>query len=203
MKRIRFSSFVVPAIVASGIFWMACTPPPPPGPTPEEMAAMAEAARLDSVAAAQEAERLRQEAEEARRLAEEEAQRLREAEEARRLAEEEARRMAILSTIYFDYDKYDLRDDQGSALAENARRLREFRPEENVSVEGHADERGTVEYNLALGEKRANTVKQYLIDSGVAEGRVSTVSYGEERPADAGHTEGAWSKNRRAEMKRQ
>ncbi|SVD03418.1 uncharacterized protein METZ01_LOCUS356272, partial [marine metagenome] len=82
MKRIRFSSFVVPAIVASGIFWMACTPPPPPGPTPEEMAAMAEAARLDSVAAAQEAERLRQEAEEARRLAEEEAQRLREAEEA-------------------------------------------------------------------------------------------------------------------------
>ena len=186
MKRIRFSSFVVPAIVASGIFWMACTPPPPPGPTPEEMAAMAEAARLDSVAAAQEAERLRQEAEEARRL-----------------AEEEARRMAILSTIYFDYDKYDLRDDQGSALAENARRLREFRPEENVSVEGHADERGTVEYNLALGEKRANTVKQYLIDSGVAEGRVSTVSYGEERPADAGHTEGAWSKNRRAEMKRQ
>lgn len=202
MKRVRFSSFVVPAIVASGIFWMACTPPPPPGPTPEELAAMAEAARLDSVAAAQEAERLRQEAED-RRLAEEEARRLREEEEARRLAAEEARRMAILSTIYFDYDKYDLRGDQGSALAENARRLREFRPEDNVSVEGHADERGTVEYNLALGEKRANTVKQYLIDSGVVEGRVSTVSYGEERPADAGHTEGAWSKNRRAELKRQ
>ena len=202
MKHVRFSSFVVPAIVASGIFWMACTPPPPPGPTPEELAAMAEAARLDSVAAAQEAERLRQEAED-RRLAEEEARRLREEEEARRLAAEEARRMAILSTIYFDYDKYDLRDDQGSALAENARRLREFRPEDNVSVEGHADERGTVEYNLALGEKRANTIKQYLIDSGVVEGRVSTVSYGEERPADAGHTEGAWSKNRRVELKRQ
>ncbi len=202
MKRFSFSSFLILAIMASGIFWMACTPPPPPGPTPEELAAMRERARQDSISAAQEAERVRQEAEE-RRLAEEEARRQREAEAARRAAEEEARRMAMLSTVYFDYDKYNLRDDQRNTLDENARRLREFRPEDNVLVEGHADERGTVEYNLALGERRANTVKQYLQDAGVDEGRVSTISFGEERPADPGHTEGAWSRNRRTELKRQ
>ena len=202
MKRFSFSSFLVLALLASGIFWQACTPPPPPGPTAAELAAMREAARQDSIAAAQEAERVRQEAED-RRLAEEEARRQREAEEARAAAEAEARRMALLSTIYFDYDKYNLRDDQRSSLDENARRLREYRPEDNVAVEGHCDERGTVEYNLALGERRATTVKQYLVDSGVAEGRISTISYGEERPADPGHTEGAWSRNRRTELKRQ
>ncbi|MBT5872353.1 MAG: peptidoglycan-associated lipoprotein Pal [Candidatus Latescibacteria bacterium] len=202
MKRFSFSSFLVLAIMASGVFWMACTPPPPPGPTAEELAAMRERARQDSISAVQEAERIRVEAEE-RRLAEEETRRQREAEEARRAAEAEARRMAMLSTVYFDYDKSNLRDDQRTTLDENARRLREYRPEENVLVEGHADERGTVEYNLALGERRASAVKKYLSDAGVEEGRISTISYGEERPADPGHTEGAWSRNRRTDLKRQ
>ena len=108
--------------------------------------------------------------------------------------------MAILSTIYFDYDKYDLRGDQGSDLAENARRLREFRPEDNVSVEGHADERGTREYNLALGERRANAVRAYLVAQGASRSQIEVVSYGEEKPANSSHNESSWAQNRRVEI---
>ena len=65
-------------------------------------------------------------------------------------------------------------------------------------IEGHCDERGTNEYNLALGERRANAAKQYLTTAGISAGRLSTISYGEERPLDPGHTEAAWARNRRA-----
>ena len=67
-----------------------------------------------------------------------------------------------------------------------------------MQVEGHCDERGTVEYNLALGERRAQSVKSYLVNLGVTDARLSTISYGEEKPASEGHDEGAWVKNRRA-----
>jgi peptidoglycan-associated lipoprotein len=70
----------------------------------------------------------------------------------------------------------------------------------SIKVEGHADERGTVDYNLALGQRRADTVKSHLVGSGVATSRVSTMSYGEERPAASGHNESAWSQNRRADL---
>ena len=69
-----------------------------------------------------------------------------------------------------------------------------------VSVEGHCDERGTVEYNLALGQKRADSAKSFLVKAGIAADRLKTVSYGKERPADTGHSEAAWAKNRRVEI---
>ena len=183
------------------------------GPSAEELAAM-EAARQRAIADSLRAVRAEEEArlaaeEEARRMAEEEA-RLAAEEEARRMAEEEARlaaearhrEMMSLSTIYFDYDMSNVREDQRSALDENARKLREYQSEDMVVVEGHCDERGTIEYNLALGEQRAQAVKTYLVDAGVAEGRIETVSFGEEQPAVMGDGESSWAQNRRAEMKR-
>jgi peptidoglycan-associated lipoprotein len=75
-------------------------------------------------------------------------------------------------------------------------------PEAAVVIEGHCDERGTVEYNLALGDKRAKAAKDYLVSLGVEAGQIFTISYGKERPVDSGHNEDAWAKNRRAEFVR-
>ena len=209
MRKLSMASiFVLAVLVTAPVFIGACAPPKK-GPTQQELAALdaerRRRAQEDSIRAAEEAVRLAAEAEQ-RRLREEEDARRRTEEEARRLAEEEARRnearMATLNVIYFDYDKSALRADQMTALTDNARRLREFRPENNVVIEGHCDERGTIEYNLALGERRASAVKKYLTDGGVATARLETISYGEERPAAMGRDENAWSKNRRAELKR-
>jgi peptidoglycan-associated lipoprotein len=99
--------------------------------------------------------------------------------------------------IYFDFDKYDLRTDARTILDRKASFLNQ-NSSVRVQIEGHCDERGTVEYNLALGERRANAAKQYLTTAGISAGRLSTISYGEERPLDPGHTEAAWARNRRA-----
>ncbi|MBD3271721.1 MAG: peptidoglycan-associated lipoprotein Pal [Elusimicrobia bacterium] len=105
-----------------------------------------------------------------------------------------------LATVYFDYDKAVLRSDAKTALKENAEYLKENADLE-VLVEGHCDERGTIEYNMALGQRRAAAVRDYLSKLGISKGRISTISYGEEKPVDYGHTEAAWAKNRRAEFK--
>ena len=102
-----------------------------------------------------------------------------------------------VSDIFFDYDKYDVRDDARSTLNEDARALAE-RSGIRFVIEGHCDERGSEKYNLALGDRRANSAKQYLVSQGVSGDRVETISYGEERPFDPGHNEDAWAKNRRA-----
>jgi peptidoglycan-associated lipoprotein len=107
----------------------------------------------------------------------------------------------VLETVYFDFDKYNLKSDAKARLAVNARVL-ESNPEVTILIEGHCDERGTEEYNLALGERRAKSARDYLIDLGVAASRIRTISYGEERPADPGHNEAAWDKNRRADFVR-
>jgi peptidoglycan-associated lipoprotein len=99
--------------------------------------------------------------------------------------------------VYFDFDKYDLTAEARDILAEHARLLKNF-PNVKLLIEGHCDERGTIEYNLALGERRANAVKSYLTNYGIHPDRVYTISYGKERPVDGGHTEEAWAKNRRA-----
>ncbi len=104
-----------------------------------------------------------------------------------------------LSPIYFDFDKYDLRDDTIATLKENGEWLRK-NSQYAILLEGHCDERGTIEYNLELGAKRAGAVKSYLIGLGLPEERFKTISYGEERPADSGHGEEAWARNRRAEF---
>jgi peptidoglycan-associated lipoprotein len=103
----------------------------------------------------------------------------------------------LLKDIHFDFDKYNIRPGDAEILNENAALLKKY-PKVKVQIEGHCDERGTVEYNLALGERRANTTKKYLVSLGVSADRISTISYGKERPLDPGHNEEAWAKNRRA-----
>ncbi|HFZ8993662.1 TPA: peptidoglycan-associated lipoprotein Pal [Citrobacter freundii] len=99
--------------------------------------------------------------------------------------------------VYFDLDKYDIRSDFAAMLDAHANFLRS-NPSYKVTIEGHADERGTPEYNISLGERRANAVKMYLQGKGVSADQISIVSYGKEKPAVLGHDEAAYAKNRRA-----
>lgn len=106
---------------------------------------------------------------------------------------------ADMQTAYFPYDSYKLTGAARTAIQANADWLK-ANPSASVQVEGHCDERGTTEYNLALGERRANAAMDYLVKLGVERSRLSTISYGEERPSVQGSDESAWSKNRRAEF---
>jgi peptidoglycan-associated lipoprotein len=103
----------------------------------------------------------------------------------------------INDTIYFDYDKTTLRPEALPTLQSVADWIRSH-PTVQIRVAGHADERGTREYNLALGDRRATTVRNYLVSLGIPATRLDTVSYGKERPAIVGSTEESWAKNRRA-----
>lgn len=172
----------------------------------DEPSAKSEAARIEAERKAQE-----QKEREAKRQAEEKAK------EEARLREEAAKRelekslvakktpgmegvvyeSSLLKPIYFDYDRYDIRPADAEILKGNAALLKKF-PTMKIQIEGHCDERGTNEYNLALGERRASSTKKYLNSLGIAPDRVSIISFGEEKPLDPGHNEGAWSKNRRA-----
>jgi peptidoglycan-associated lipoprotein len=98
--------------------------------------------------------------------------------------------------VFFDFDKFDLKPPSRATLDKQAAWLKRF-PQVRLSIEGHCDERGTREYNLALGERRANAVKNYLVNQGIAAARLTTISYGKERPQVAGANESAWSQNRR------
>ena len=102
-----------------------------------------------------------------------------------------------LKDAFFDFDKSVLREDAKKTLSENIQWLK-ANPAVRIVVEGHCDERGTNEYNLALGERRAKTVRDYLVAGGIDVKRISTISYGEERPFVLGHDESAWKFNRRA-----
>jgi peptidoglycan-associated lipoprotein len=102
-----------------------------------------------------------------------------------------------LSDIHFDFDRYELRAGDREVLMNNARWLTD-NPSTRVLIEGHCDERGTVEYNLALGEKRARTAREFLVNYGVSQDRLDIISYGKERPVDPRSSEEAWAKNRRA-----
>jgi peptidoglycan-associated lipoprotein len=104
-----------------------------------------------------------------------------------------------LDTVYFDYDRAEIRNDARGKLQGNASVI-EDKKWERVVLEGHCDERGSEEYNLALGERRAVAVKQYLLNLGVPASNVTTVSYGESRPAKPGHDETSWQYNRRVEF---
>ncbi len=133
-----------------------------------------------------------------------EAERIRQQE----IQEEAARKQALTEAaqtrflnqnIHFEYDSAQLTDTARALLREKADWLKS-NPEHKIVIEGHCDERGTTEYNLALGERRASAVKQYLQDLGIGSYRMITVSYGEERPLDPGQNEVAYSKNRRAQF---
>jgi peptidoglycan-associated lipoprotein len=102
-----------------------------------------------------------------------------------------------LVDVFFAYDKSDLTADSRDTLANDAKLLKAASGV-NIVIEGHCDERGTNEYNLGLGERRANSVKNYLISLGISASRIKTISYGEEKPFAMGHNEDAWKQNRRA-----
>ncbi len=103
-----------------------------------------------------------------------------------------------VGSSYFAFDQYNLTKEDTDTLAKNAQWLKR-NPKIHVRVEGNCDERGTVEYNLALGERRANAVKNYYESFGISANRIQTISYGKERPKYFGHNEDAWAKNRRAD----
>jgi peptidoglycan-associated lipoprotein len=109
----------------------------------------------------------------------------------------ELNQKGYLKDAYFDYDKADLRDDARSALAADAEWLKKYRSIQFL-IEGHCDERGTSEYNLALGDRRANAAREYLASLGIDGSRIRTVSYGKERPFCTQSTESCWQENRRA-----
>jgi len=104
---------------------------------------------------------------------------------------------SLLNDIHFGFDRYDLTPKAREILSQNAELLHKHSQIE-IQIEGHCDERGTTEYNLALGERRSNSTKQYLMSLGISPDRIATISYGEEMPADPRHNEDAWAKNRRA-----
>ncbi|UCD48290.1 MAG: peptidoglycan-associated lipoprotein Pal [Deltaproteobacteria bacterium] len=103
--------------------------------------------------------------------------------------------------IHFDFDQSFIREDARPTLRTVADYLK-ANPAASILIEGHCDERGTAEYNIALGERRAESTKSYLVSLGVKAGALSTVSFGEEKPLDPGHDEAAWAKNRRAHFVR-
>jgi len=105
----------------------------------------------------------------------------------------------LLKEILFDYDSADLRGDSKTTLNDNAAQIRQH-ARLAVRIEGHCDERGSVEYNLALGDRRARAARDYIVSLGIPANRLRTISYGKERPVDPGHTEAAWAQNRRAEF---
>ncbi len=109
----------------------------------------------------------------------------------------ELNKKGYLSDAYFDYDQADLREDARSALAADAEWLKKY-PSVQVLIEGHCDERGTGAYNLALGDRRANAAKEYLVSLSIDGSRMRTVSYGEERPFCSDSNESCWQQNRRA-----
>lgn len=105
----------------------------------------------------------------------------------------------IASVVYFEFDKYDLTPESRAILLAHAEKLKGASM--SVRLEGHADERGSREYNMALGEKRANAVRDFLVLQGVKAASLESVSYGEERPVANGHEDSSWSQNRRVEVK--
>jgi peptidoglycan-associated lipoprotein len=110
-----------------------------------------------------------------------------------------AERRSRLDPIYFDFDEADLKPEYRRVLETNADWLRR-NPQARIQIEGHCDERGSVQYNLALGERRAESARRYLESLGIQSSRMQTISYGEERPAVQGSSEEAWARNRRAEF---
>ncbi len=187
----RITHLFIPAIAATLILG-ACgggdPPPPPPGPTGPTQAEI-DAARRDSIAAARAAE-------EARRRAEEDARRR---EQERMSRDADQARATLLAVVQFDYDESDITAAAERILRAKLPILRNS-PTVRLRFEGHADERGSTEYNLALGNRRAQSVLDFLSGFGIAANRMTTTSFGEERPAVNRSDETAWAQNRRVEF---
>jgi len=188
-RRIAGLTMAVLSVVAAD----ACHKAPPPAPVP--------AAR--PAAPGPDADSIRRAQDEAARRAAEDAARRRAADSAAAAARMAAAagtvRATLTAAVHFDYDQSDLRPDDRAILDAKIPIL-QANPSVRIRVAGHTDERGSDEYNLALGQRRAATVKRYLIDHGIADARIETISYGEERPVAQGSDEAAYAQNRRAEF---
>jgi peptidoglycan-associated lipoprotein len=123
----------------------------------------------------------------------------RRAEEARRSSAAVEVRNALMEMVFFDYDRAEIRGDMQDVLSRKAAALRS-NPNVSLRIDGHADERGSVEYNLALSLRRANAVREYLAGAGLDAGRFEVAAFGEERPLESGQSEDAYARNRRAEF---
>ena len=182
--------------LTAAVIMAACGKKGPEAPAPKAPQATgpdtaAERMRADSIAAEEE----RRRREEAERI-----QRQREADSLAALARSgDEMRAALATMIHFDYDKADVRPDDAAILDAKVALLQQ-NANLRIRVHGHCDERGSDEYNLALGNRRATMVKQYLVNHGIDASRIETQSWGEERPIAQGATEEAWSQNRRAEF---
>ena len=161
-----------------------------------------EPAAKEDVAKKAEAEAARQaEVERQRKLQEERLQAERMKSEAG-MKEAGGRAQFEQENVYFDFDRSNLKMDAQEVLKRKATFLK-ANPNEKAIIEGHCDERGTSEYNLALGDRRANSAKKFLENLGIGDSRIKTISYGEERPLDSGNNEAAWAKNRNCQFRLQ
>jgi len=221
MKSLRFSLFIflilvwmIPLGCAKKTLYTDATPyapvtdfpkaveaTPPATPVPKPAAPSEPAASLDREKRIKE-ESIREEDLRAKALREETLRKEAAAKEAA-LKEAAAKEAALkefqFETVFFDYNQWVIRDDQKEMMARNAEMLKS-NPHINVLIEGNCDERGTAEYNLALGQKRAESAKAFLVGLGIDSKRMKTISYGVERPLDPRHNEEAWAKNRRADF---
>lgn len=189
----RFRSFALVALALSAVTTTACKKKPVVAPVP---APVVKPFNQDSADAAAAARKAAADAAAARAAAEKAA---RDAAAERLTAAVASARAAFVTPVYFDYDKSDIRDDQKATL-EAKIPLFQANPDMRIRVAGNTDNRGSDEYNLALGQRRAAEVKRYLVARGIAESRIDVVSFGEERPAVAADNEDAWAKNRRDEF---
>lgn len=192
----RVHLLVVAGVAAAAI--AACGGPQPvttPAPTPNADSIAAERARQDSMAREQARQDSIRAAQEAERVAR---QRAADSAAAAAGSTTEVKNM-LAAMIHFDFDKSDIRSDDVGALDQKVAILR-ANAGLRIRISGHCDERGSAEYNLALGNRRGNKAKEYLVQHGIDAGRIETVSYGEERPIAQGHDETAWSQNRRDEF---
>lgn len=188
-RRIAGLTTAVLSVVAAN----ACHKTPPQQPAPVQ-AASPPGPNADSIRRAQDEAARRAAEDAARRRASDSA-----AAAARAAAAAGSVRATLNAAIHFDYDQSDLRADD-RALLDAKVPILQANPNVKIRVAGHTDERGSDEYNLALGQRRAATVKRYLVDHGIADARIETISYGEERPVAQGSDETAYAQNRRAEF---
>jgi len=166
-----------------------------PAPTPNADSIAAERAKQDSLAHEQARQDSIRAAQEAERIA-----RQRAADSAAAAGATTTEVKTMLATmIHFDFDKSDIKSNDAGTLDQKVAIL-QANPALRIRISGHCDERGSAEYNLALGNRRGNKAKEYLVQHGIDAGRIETVSYGEERPIAQGHDETAWSQNRRDEF---
>ncbi|HET7025124.1 MAG TPA: OmpA family protein [Gemmatimonadales bacterium] len=193
----RRPALAIAASLAAAALVAACgSSPKPEQPVPQQAAQPA--INADSARAAQEAA-ARQAQQEAAQHAREQAQQDSAAAAARLAAASSEVVAAVGTMIHFDFNKSDIKADDQATLDYKARIL-QANSALTIRINGYADERGSDEYNLALGMRRATAAKRYLVNKGAADANISVFSYGEDHPIDPGHTEEAWAKNRRAEF---